>query len=105
MHSRPAVLKKEVYAEVEVFSPVSSGIQLFYGFCGNVLGDVEKEFESRGISCPVSILRDNTARVVDDCIGATLDGTANYLKVLKSVSEAGTYLFTSMYAVAWEELL
>ncbi|MDD3043239.1 MAG: DUF1638 domain-containing protein [Methanosarcinaceae archaeon] len=105
LHSRPEVLKKEVYNTVESLYACSSGILLFYGLCGNVLGDIEKDFESRGTGCRVRILKDDTSRVVDDCIGATLGGAANYLKVLKSVSNVGTYLFTPMYALAWREIL
>jgi hypothetical protein len=78
---------------------------LFYGLCGNVLGDVEKDFEHSSISCPVRILKDKDHRIVDDCIGATVGGVKNYLRILKSVSDAGTYLFTPMYSKGWRELL
>lgn len=105
LHSRPEVLKKGVYDTVENLCACSSGILLFYGLCGNVLGNIEKDFESKGPGCRVRILKDDTSRIVDDCIGATLGGAANYLKVLKSVSKVGTYLFTPMYALAWREIL
>ncbi|MCQ1534915.1 DUF1638 domain-containing protein [Methanosarcina sp. KYL-1] len=105
LHERPEKLKNKVYETVEMLASGSSGILLFYGLCGNVLGNVEEDFASRLPDCPVRILRDDACRVVDDCIGATLGGSAQYLKVLKSVSNVGTYLFTPMYSAAWEEFL
>ncbi|AKB25276.1 hypothetical protein MSMTP_1807 [Methanosarcina sp. MTP4] len=104
LHSRPENLKNKVYETIETLAPCSSGVLLFYGLCGNVLGNIEEDFASRVPACPVRILRDNTGRVVDDCIGATLGGTEQYLKVLKSVSDVGTYLFTPMFSAAWKEL-
>lgn len=64
-----------------------------------------KDFEHSSISCPVRILKDKDHRIVDDCIGATVGGVKNYLRILKSVSDAGTYLFTPMYSKGWRELL
>lgn len=105
LHRSPKELKKKVYETVEVLAPYSSGILLFYGLCGNVLGNIEKDFAASLLSCPVHILKDNRGRIVDDCIGATVGGVDNYLKLLKSVSDAGTYLFTPMYSKSWRELL
>ncbi len=104
LHSRPDHLKSKVYETIEKLASCSSGVLLFYGLCGNVLGNIEEDFASRVPACPVRILRDNAGRVVDDCIGATLGGSEQYLKVLKSVSDVGTYLFTPMYSAAWKEL-
>jgi len=104
LHSRPENLKSKVYETIEKLAFCSSGVLLFYGLCGNVLGNIEEDFASRVPACPVRILRDNTGRVVDDCIGATLGGSEQYLKVLKSVSDVGTYLFTPMFSAAWKEL-
>ena len=105
LHRNPKELKKKIYETVEVLTPYSSGILLFYGLCGNVLGNIETDFAANSLSCPVHILKDNKERIVDDCIGATVGGTENYLKILKSVSDAGTYLFTPMYSKGWRELL
>jgi hypothetical protein len=105
LHRSPKELKIKVYETIKALAPFSSGILLFYGLCGNVLGDVEKDFEHSSISCPVRILKDKDHRIVDDCIGATVGGVKNYLRILKSVSDAGTYLFTPMYSKGWRELL
>ena len=105
LHRSPKELKIKVYETIRTLAPFSSGILLFYGLCGNVLGDVEKDFGQNLISCPVRILKDKDHRIVDDCIGATVGGVNNYLRILKSVSDAGTYLFTPMYSKGWRELI
>jgi hypothetical protein len=105
LHRSPKELKIKVYETIKTLAPFSSGILLFYGLCGNVLGDVEKDFERSSISCSVRILKDKDHRIVDDCIGATVGGVNNYLRILKSVSDAGTYLFTPMYSKGWRELI
>jgi hypothetical protein len=105
LHRSPKELKNKVYETIEILSPFSSGILVFYGLCGNVLGNIEKDFKTNLPSCPVRILKDGKHRIVDDCIGATVGGTDNYLRILKSVSDAGTYLFTPMYSQGWRELI
>ena len=72
LHRSPKELKIKVYDTIKTLTPFSSGILLFYGLCGNVLGDIEKDCESSSISCPVRILKDKDHRIVDDCIGATV---------------------------------
>lgn len=105
LHINPKELKNKVYKTVKILAPFSSGILLFYGLCGNVLGNIEKDFEVNSLPCPVRILKDKNHRIVDDCIGATVGGTENYLRILKSVSDSGTYLFTPMYSKGWRELI
>ena len=105
LHRNPKELKNKVYETIDILAPFSSGILLFYGLCGNVLGDVEKDFEANSLSCPVRILKDKNNRIVDDCIGATVGGVNNYLRILKSVSDVGTYLFTPMYGNSWREFI
>jgi hypothetical protein len=43
--------------------------------------------------------------IVDDCTGAIVGGVNNYLRILKSISDAGTYLFIPMYSKGWRKLL
>lgn len=104
LHRNIKDLKENVYQSIETIAPISSGILIFYGLCGNVLLNVEQDFKHLP-NCNVQILKDNDGRIVDDCIGATVGGTGNYLTLLKSVSDKGTYLFTPMYANCWKDLL
>ena len=104
LHAVPKTLKSEVYQSIREMIPFSDGILLFYGLCGNVLGKVEEDFCLEKDGCIVRILRDDV-RIVDDCIGATVGGGANYLKLLKAHSKEPAFFFTPMYASSWRELL
>lgn len=104
LHWVPKELKSRVYESIGQMTPFSNGILLFYGLCGNVLGDVEEDFSLEKDGCVVRILWDDE-RIVDDCIGATVGGGANYLKLLKEHSKEPAFFFTPMYAHAWRELL
>lgn len=103
LHMVPKKLKSEVYQHIGEMISFSSGILLFYGLCGNVLGDVEEDFCLEKDGCVVRILRDDE-RIVDDCIGATVGGCANYLKLLKTHSKEPAFFFTPMFANSWREL-
>jgi hypothetical protein len=104
LHAVPKKLKSEVYQSIREMIPFSDGILLFYGLCGNVLGKVEEDFCLEKDGCIVRILRDDI-RIVDDCIGATVGGGVNYLKLLKAHSKEPAFFFTPMYASSWKELL
>ncbi len=104
LHAVPKTLKFEVYQNIKKMISFSDGILLFYGLCGNVLGKVEEDFCLEKDGCIVRILRDDE-RIVDDCIGATVGGGANYLKLLKANSKEPAFFFTPMYASSWKELL
>lgn len=104
LHAAPKILKSEVYQNIREMIPFSNGILIFYDLCGNVLGEVEEDFCLVKNGCTVRILRDDE-RVVDDCIGATGGGGANYLKLLKTHSKEPAFFFTPMYASSWRELL
>lgn len=104
LHAVPKILKSEVYQKIREMIPFSNGLLIFYGLCGNVLGNVEEDFCLEKDGCTVRILRDDE-RIVDDCIGATVGGGANYLKLLKTHSKEPAFFFTPMYASSWRELL
>ncbi|MDR0767194.1 MAG: DUF1638 domain-containing protein [Methanosarcinales archaeon] len=96
LHETPKILQKRVYECIPIFTPKTDLIFLFYGLCGNVLGNVEQDFKNE--FCPVVILRDKDGIVIDDCIGGALGGRAEYAKVLKSFNGVGTFIMTPMYA-------
>ncbi|MBP2029775.1 hypothetical protein J2755_000695 [Methanohalophilus levihalophilus] len=103
LHAVPAKLKDEVYANIEKFTPFSNGILLFYGLCGNILRDVEKDFEDH--KCRVAILKEPNGEIIDDCIGAVLGGRDAYLQTLKSFNGEGTFFLTPMWAANWRDML
>jgi hypothetical protein len=104
LHEFPKTLQAGIYEIIKELTLYSDGILLFYGLCGNVLAKVEKDFADQEKSCPVRILK-NEGRIVDDCIGATLGGTEEYLKSLKQFSDIGTFFFTPMYAHSWRKIM
>lgn len=95
LHSVPKKLKEYVYEILHQFSQKVNGIYLMYGLCGNVLGNVEKDFKD---VCPVVILKEADGSVVDDCVGATLGGRKQYLNLLKSFKSVGTFIYTPMFS-------
>lgn len=69
LHSVPKTLEIKVYETINLLIHFSSGILLFYGLCGNVLGKVEEDFCLEEDDCIIRILRDDV-RIMDDYIGA-----------------------------------
>ncbi|MDK2826768.1 Protein of unknown function [Methanolobus vulcani] len=104
LHEFPKILKAEIYKLIDELSTCSNAILMFYGLCGNVFDKIGVDFAHLEETCPVRILKDDT-RTVDDCVGATLGGCAEYLATLKKFSEHGTFLFTPMFAHAWREIM
>ena len=103
LHAIPEDLKKTVYSKVELMAPLSDGILLFYGLCGNVLGKIEEDFKA--LDCRVCILKEENGEIVDDCIGAVLGGRKQYLEALKSCRGVGTFFLTPMWAANWREMI
>ncbi|MDW7733375.1 MAG: DUF1638 domain-containing protein [Methanolobus sp.] len=103
LHADPDNLKDVVYEKTEEMSRYANGILLLYGLCGNVLGKVEKDFESN--PCAVRILKEDNGDVVDDCIGAVLGGRAAYLAKLTGSRGVGTFFMTPMWAAHWREMV
>lgn len=103
LHMILAKLKSEVYQNMREMIAFSSGILLLYGLCGNVLGDVEKDFSMENDGCTIRILKDNSGRIVDDCIAATVGGCANYFKLITENSKEPAFFLTPMFATSWKE--
>ncbi|MDD3041832.1 MAG: DUF1638 domain-containing protein [Methanosarcinaceae archaeon] len=103
LHAVPENLKETVYLNVKHLALHSDGILLFYGLCGNVLRDLEKDLD--GLGCPVRILKEENGEIVDDCIGAVLGGRGPYLETLKKCRGVGTFFLTPMWASNWREMM
>jgi len=54
-------------------SGLSDGIPLFYGLCGNSLGNIGND-ALKDLNCPIYIRIDEADRRVDHCIAVALDG-------------------------------
>ncbi|AEH60927.1 Protein of unknown function DUF1638 [Methanosalsum zhilinae DSM 4017] len=102
LHGDPASLRDHVYSNVKDISQYSNGILLFYGLCGNVLKQIENDLNS--LSCPVSILKDNDGKTVDDCIGAVVGGRKSFLKMVSSFNRKNTLVMTPMWINNWKKM-
>lgn len=104
LDSTPKILKEKVYEKIELIKERThlKNVLLFYGLCGNVLGNIEQDFSDENFQ--VKILRDEDGEIADDCIGATIGGRKKYLNFLKSFKGIGTLILTPMGAMTTKEV-
>lgn len=100
LHQNPEKLREDALTSIKKMASVTNAILLFYGLCGNAF----KKFEriSSEFDLPVEIITNSRGEVVDDCIGAILGGSDEYLEMLKK--SPGTFFLTPMWAANWREL-
>lgn len=103
LDASPEKLKKGVYEEIETMSKYVDGILIFYGLCGNVMGQVESDFKDH--PCYVGILKDENGEVMDDCIAASLGSKETYLDAIMGCKGEGIYFLTPMQATYWKDML
>ena len=101
LHSDGKLLKDEVYKNIRDMSRFSDGILLFYGLCGNYLGNIGNDL--RDLGCPIYFLTDKDDKRVDDCIAVALGGNKRYEETLSRFPGAGVF-FTPMWAFNWRDI-
>ncbi|MCQ2069751.1 MAG: DUF1638 domain-containing protein [archaeon] len=102
LHSEPAELREFVDSQIARYSELVDSIGLYYGLCGNYGWDVTKIAEEKGYK-PVSVFRDTTGRVCDDCIGVSVNGGENYLNLQKKYT--GMLFVTPAVAINWDDFM
>lgn len=102
LHADLELLKSEVYSNIREMASFSDGILIFYGTCGHVLGELEKDFMDLG--CPLFFLKDKDGEVVEDCISAALGGNDAYARAMLACRGKGTIYLTPMWASSWKRL-
>ncbi|QLC50113.1 DUF1638 domain-containing protein [Methanolobus zinderi] len=102
LHGDPKHLRDQVYGSIKRIADFSDGIFLFYGLCGNVLRRIEKDLDQ--LPCPVSILKDNEGKIVDDCIGAAIGGRKSFLKIVSGFNRKSAIVMTPMWVKNWQEM-
>ncbi|HOW14705.1 DUF1638 domain-containing protein [Methanosarcina sp.] len=102
LHADLELLKSEVYKNIREMAAFSDGILIFYGTCGHVLGDLEKDFID--IECPLFFLKDRDGETVEDCISAALGGNDAYARAMLEYRGKGTIYLTPMWASSWKSL-
>lgn len=100
LHSDLDLLKSEVYKNIREMAAFSDGILIFYGTCGHVLGELEKDFID--MECPLFFLKDKSGEIVEDCIGAALGGNDAYAEAMLTFRGKGTIYLTPMWASSWK---
>jgi hypothetical protein len=101
LHQGPAELRERVLVEIGKLEKNCGSVLVFYGLCGNAFKEIDRLSEN--FKVPVTILRDGKKLIVDDCVGAELGGTEEYLAYLKS--EHGEYPLNSMWAQKWRHYM
>jgi hypothetical protein len=101
LHSDGKLLKDEVYGNIRDMSTFSDGILLFYGLCGNYLGNIGNDLKDLG--CPIYFLVDRDGKRVDDCIAVALGGNKQYEETLSRFPGVGVF-FTPMWAFNWRDI-
>ena len=100
LHVDSALLKKEVYAQIERLSCFSDRILVLYGIC-DALRDVESDFSDD--ACALSFLIDGDKTRVVDCIALALGGNKSYQEILTNDNDIVLFL-TPMWAAHWNDL-
>jgi hypothetical protein len=97
LHQISSELRDVVMNEIANLQKICNGVLVFYGMCGNTFLNIDRM--AADFSIPVVILRDEQDRIIDDCIGAVLGGTDEYLDFLRK--DRGGYPLNHMWASNW----
>ncbi|NJD76615.1 MAG: DUF1638 domain-containing protein [Candidatus Methanoperedens sp.] len=96
LHMDVKMLKSEVYSNIREMSCFSDRILIFYGTCGHSLVNIEKDFED--LACQLFFLKDDSGKIVEDCISVALGGNDAYARAMVSSEDEGTFYLTPMWA-------
>ena len=102
LHEEPDVLRDAIHEALLKVDRYVDAILMYYGLCGNGLKGVDDWCEENLVH-PMTIMRDSEGRMCDDCIGVPLDGTDNYLRLLRKYP--GIMYLTPAFAGTWQEFM
>ncbi|MDR0335338.1 MAG: DUF1638 domain-containing protein [Methanomassiliicoccaceae archaeon] len=102
LHEEPADLGSALKRSMQEMQERVNAIVLYYRLCGNGLKDIDI-WARENLNVPMTIIRDNEGKIVDDCIAAAIGGTKQYLKLLKKYP--GIMYFTPAFATNYDDLL
>jgi len=102
LHVDPKLIKKEVASAAKELEKHVDYLVLFFGLCGNSLGDVEALMKENRIDVPVLILKDRDGEIVDDCVCALMGSRKRYMETLNE--QPATWFMTYGWAKYWKEL-
>lgn len=97
LHLSPDELREDALKVLAQVKDLCSSVLLFYGLCGNAFRNLEGMMN--GIEVPMTILKDASGQIVDDCMGVAAGGVDAYLKLLRS--HHGAFFLSPMWASDW----
>jgi hypothetical protein len=101
LHQTPPALRAMVMSEIWRMEPSCASVLVFYGLCGNAFKNIEAL--TSGLRTSVVILKDGRDKIVDDCVGAVLGGTEEYLNFLMTAK--GGYPLNTMWAANFRHFM
>ncbi len=102
LHVDPPMIKKEVASAAKELEKHVDYLVVFFGLCGNSLGDVEALMKESNVEVPIVILKDSQGEIVDDCVCALIGSRNRYRETINE--EPGTWFMTYGWAKYWKEL-
>lgn len=102
LHEEPKDLKAEVYADLKKIDGRIDGIMMYYGLCGQAFNDI-LDWSKENMKTPVTIFKDKSGKICDDCICVPIGGTDRYYELLKKYP--GVMYLTPAFACSQDELL
>jgi hypothetical protein len=102
LHEEPTDLRDALRESMIKIQERVDALALYYGLCGNGLKDIDV-WAGENLSIPMTIIRDNEGKIVDDCVAAAIGGTKQYLRLLKKYP--GIMYFTPAFATNYDDLL
>ncbi|MDD4650761.1 MAG: DUF1638 domain-containing protein [Methanothrix sp.] len=101
LHSDLDRLRTAAYDGIQSLCPFSDRILIFYGKCGGVLANLERDLP--GLPCPISFLADESGARIEDCIALALGGNECYDRALAEHQDAALFM-TPMWASNWRAM-
>lgn len=101
LHSDLDRLRNAAYDCIQSLCPFSDRILIFYGKCGGFLANLEGDLP--GLTCPISLLADESGARIEDCIALALGGNEFYDQALTEHQDAALFM-TPMWASNWRAM-
>jgi hypothetical protein len=101
LHQIPLELRETIIREARDMEKSCKLILVFYGMCGGAFRDFDMMVDR--FNGPTEILRDRKGEIVDDCVGAELGGTEEYLRFLLTTKHG--FPLNSMWAKKWRHFM
>jgi Protein of unknown function (DUF1638). len=100
LHAEPEILKDNLRETLTFMQSHVDAFVLYYGLCGNANKGLE-EWTAVNLTKPVTIFRDSSGKMCDDCIGVAVGSTEKYYNLQKKYT--GVLYYTPAMATKWKD--